>query len=213
MLRLVIIDDHPLFTEGLATILAEKKVAAVVGLAASAREGLRVAHECDPDVVTLDVGLPGTTGLAVVKDLRRAAPNARILMLTMYADPALVTEAFASGAGGYALKSQPPSEIVEAIQKVASGERYVAPGLPADAVVVDPRKPTASEPLRGLSRREREIFDLVVRGFSTDAIAVELYISPKTVETHRARINRKLATHSPSDLLRFATRHGLLRAG
>jgi DNA-binding NarL/FixJ family response regulator len=208
-IRLIIIDDHPLFRDGLRAVLEMDTTLAVVGDAGDGRGGCAVAAAEKQDVIVLDVGLPGTSGIASIDELRRAAPEARILVLTMHSAHEFVLQAFAAGAHGYALKDQPPTEVVEAIKIVGAGQRYLAPRLPRGLLE------TRSGPLRGsvldvLSPREREIFNLVARGFSSQGIATQLFISVKTVETHRAHINRKLGFHSTVDLIRFAARHQLL---
>lgn len=207
--RILIIDDHALFREGLRALLELDGHLAVVADVGDARSGCAAALTHQPDLITLDVGLPGTNGIAAIDDIRRAAADARILMLSMHSAHEFVLQAFAGGAHGYAVKDQPASEVVDAIKTVAVGQRYLAPRLPRS--LLDMRAGT----LRGsvldvLSPREREIFDLVARGFSSQGIASQLFISVKTVETHRAHINRKLGFHSTVDLVRFAARHQLL---
>jgi len=208
-IRIVIIDDHPLFRDGLRAVLQLDPTLAVAGDAADTRSGCAAVETIQPDVIVLDVGLPGSSGISAIDELHRLAPRARILMLTMHSAHEFVLQAFAAGAHGYALKDQPPTEVVEAIRTVAAGSRYLAPRLPRG--LLEARQ----GPLRGsvldvLSPREREIFDLVARGFSSQGIASQLFISVKTVETHRAHINRKLGFHSTVDLIRFAARHQLL---
>jgi DNA-binding NarL/FixJ family response regulator len=207
--RILIIDDHDLFRDGLRALLELDGHLRVVGDAGDARSGCAAASSTQPDVVSLDVGLRGTNGIAAIDDLRRAAPGARILMVTMHAEHEFVLQAFAAGAHGYAVKDQPAREVVEALKAVASGQRYLAPRLPRSLLEMR-AGPLRGSVLDGLSRREREIFDLVARGFSSQGIASQLFISVKTVETHRAHINRKLGFHSTVDLVRFAARHQLL---
>jgi DNA-binding NarL/FixJ family response regulator len=207
--RLLIIDDHALFRAGMRALLELDGHLEVVADEGDARSGCAAALTHQPDVITLDVRLPGTNGIAAIDDIRRAAPDARILMLSMHSAPEFVLQAFANGAHGYAAKDQAASEVVDAIKTVAAGQRYLAPRLPRSLLEM------RAGPLRGsvldvLSRREREIFDLVARGFSSQGIATQLFISVKTVETHRAHINRKLGFHSTVDLVRFAARHELL---
>jgi DNA-binding NarL/FixJ family response regulator len=208
-IQILVIDDHPLFRDGLRAVLGSDPSLTVVGDAADCRAGAVAAETMQPELVILDVGLPGTSGIVAIDEIRRAAPRSKILMLTMHSSHEYVLQALAAGAHGYALKDQPPLEIVEAVRVVAGGGRYLAPRLPR--TLLDVRSGT----LRGsvldvLSPREREIFDLVARGFSSQGIAGQLFISIKTVETHRAHINRKLGFHSTGDLIRFAARHQLI---
>ena len=205
----VIIDDHPLFRDGLRAVLHNDPEITVIGDAADARTGCAAAAGLQPGVIIVDVGLPGQSGIAAIKELRRLAPDAKILMLTMHSTHEFVLQAFAAGAHGYVLKDQPPTEVIAAIKAVAAGERYLAPRLPQELLAMRAGALKGSV-LDTLSPREREIFDLVAHGFSSQGIAGQLFISVKTVETHRAHINRKLGFHSTVDLIRFAARHQLL---
>jgi DNA-binding NarL/FixJ family response regulator len=208
-LRTLIVDDHELYREGLCALLSTVEDVEVVAQASDAREAMRVAQAISPQFAIVDVSLPGSNGLALLRDLVRWDRRCKILMLTMHVSEPFVAQAFADGARGYALKDQPAPEIAEAVQTVARGQRYLAPRLPRE--LMDPRPEARSgDPLCALSRREREVFDLAVRGFSNDSMAREMSISVKTVETHRARINRKLGVHSTGDLVRFAATHGLI---
>ncbi len=208
-IRTVVVDDHEILRDGLRALLNGHGDVDIVGEAADARQAVKVVTEAQPDVVLLDVGLPVSNGISVAPEIMRAAPNTHILVLTMHAIHEYVLQAFAAGVHGYALKDQPADEVLEAIRTIAGGGRYLAPSLPR--ALLDVRRggaPTGA--LEGLSPREREIFDLAVRGFSNQGIADNLTISVKTVETHRAHINRKLGVHSAAELIRFAARHGLV---
>jgi DNA-binding NarL/FixJ family response regulator len=206
--QLVLLDDHPLFREGLRAVLDADGTFDVVGEASDAEQALALVANKRPSVVVADVSLPGTSGIDFARALQRRSPGSSVLVLTMHASPELAAEAFAAGARGYALKAEPPSAIVEAIRTVARGERYLSPTIPRDALE---RRPGASnDPLDGLSPREKEVFRLVVKGYSNDNIARELDISIKTVQTHRAKINHKLGVHSTGELVRFAALRGLV---
>jgi two-component system response regulator NreC len=212
--RLVLIDDHPLLREGLRRVLSAQPDLEVVGEAASAREGYAVVDAVRPDVALVDLALPGTDGVAATRELRRRQPRCRVLILSMHVDEALAVQALSAGANGYATKDQPADAVIEAVHMVGRGETYLSPRLSREAILdhLRPRRhaPPAADPLAELSAREREIFGLAVRGFSNEGIAGELVISVKTVETHRAHINKKLGVHSTAELVRFAARHGLL---
>jgi DNA-binding NarL/FixJ family response regulator len=159
----------------------------------------------------MDVTLPGTDGLTATRELTSRHPSAKILMLSAHAVHDYVSRAFAYGAIGYALKSQPAVAVIEAIKSVARGDRYLAPELPNSLLTSTRLRGRATTgQLEGLSHREREVFDLVVRGYSNASISGALSISVKTVETHRANINRKLSVHSSTQLLRFAALRGLV---
>jgi DNA-binding NarL/FixJ family response regulator len=219
MVKVALVDDHQLFREGLKAVLSSQPDFTVVAEASDAREAYGMVEACHPDVVVLDLTLPGVDGIAAARELCRRQPDGRVLILTMhdshhdgerYAAAALV-----AGAAGYALKSQPSSSLFDAIRTVARGETYVAPQLSAESVRAQMHaargRASPSGPLGALSAREREVFDLIVRGFSNPAVATELCISVKTVETHRARIHRKFGVHSVAELVRYAALNGLLK--
>lgn len=207
-LRILFVDDHPLIAEALAAALAAKRDVSLVACR-TAREACEAAPALDPRVIVLDVTLPGISGVDAIAGLRECAPAAKILMLSMHSRFELVTEALRRGAAGYALKSQSSDELVEAILTVAGGGTYLAASIPRTAL--EQRFARAEQhPLGQLTAREREIFGLVVKGWSNAGIAEELAISVKTVETHRAHINRKLGAHCPADCVRYAVEHGLM---
>jgi DNA-binding NarL/FixJ family response regulator len=208
-IRTVLIDDHKILRDGLRALIDHRETVEIVGEATDAATGIAVVQETQPDVVVLDLNLPVTSGIACVGDLLRVAPQVRILILTMHAVPEYVVQAFTSGVHGYAVKGQPADEVLEAIRTIAEGGRYLAPELPR--ALLEPRRGAGVlSPLQGLSPREREIFDLAVQGFTNEGIGTKLGISVKTVETHRAHVNRKLGVHSAAELIRFAARRGLV---
>jgi DNA-binding NarL/FixJ family response regulator len=207
MLRILMIDGERLFFEGFRALLSSRDPE--IEVIGNATDGDDVQERLigeTPDVITLDLRLNGTNGLGVLADVTRVAPEARVLILTMCSSRDHVCAAFHAGASGYALKDQPSAEVCEAIRTVAAGRRYLAPRLPRELMDGG----NGHTALEKLSPREREIFELVVRGMSTQRIAEELTISVKTVETHRAHINRKIGAHSAADLIRYAVEHQLL---
>jgi DNA-binding NarL/FixJ family response regulator len=199
-MSIVLVDDHEIFRAGLRAELTARGMR-VVGEAADGDAACEIIERTTPDVAIIDVMLPGRDGILVARQVRERVPDCRLLMLSAFGTHA--AEAFAAGAHGYALKDQPPSSIVDAVRAVARGERYVAPKIAGSGGA-------SSDPLRQLSSREREVFRLVVDGMSTDRIATTLGIAPKTVESHRASINRKLDVHSSAELVRFAATRGML---
>jgi DNA-binding NarL/FixJ family response regulator len=211
MIRLVLVDDHELFREGLRALLECDATLSIVASANDAREALDATAQHPCDVVILDVTLPGCNGTSLVRDLKREDPARKVLMLSMHQHLDVVTEALDNGADGYAIKNQSPAELREAIRTVAAGERYLAPSL-RDAVSERNGRGLTTGLLGALSKREREIFGLLVRGYNNNDIAGQLFISIKTVETHRTRIMKKLEVHSMGDLVRLAARHGHLAA-
>jgi DNA-binding NarL/FixJ family response regulator len=204
-----LIDDHQLFLDGLRAVLATQPDLKVVASTSLARAASVAVHEAHPDVVVLDLMMPGLSGISVARELLRDDPNRRVLALSMIADEPSVADALEAGILGYACKSQPASEVVEAIREVARGHSYMAPMLAETALPLQPGK-RLQRPLDKLTVREREVFELTVAGRSTRDVASELAISPRTVETHRARILRKLDAHSALDLVRLAAAWGML---
>jgi DNA-binding NarL/FixJ family response regulator len=205
-----LIDDHIVFRDAFRTLLASTQEFSVVAEGSDGQEVCAMYEAHRPDLVVMDVTLPGIDGLAATRELT-SRHTAKVLMLSAHAVHDYVSRAFAFGATGYALKSQPAIAVLEALRAVARGERYLAPELPV-ALLNSTRVRGRGTPgqLDGLSQREREVFDLVVRGYSNASISGALSISVKTVETHRANINRKLSVHSSTQLLRFAALRGLV---
>jgi DNA-binding NarL/FixJ family response regulator len=212
VLRIVIVDVHGVFRDALSAALAQQRDLKVVGVAKDAREAYEVVAATDPDLVVLDVSLPGIDGVGATRELLRRARRTKVLLLSAHPRADLVVGGLQAGAHGYALKDQPLVEVLDAIAQVAEGRTYLAPALPRSLVEARWRRPAGEEtvdPLFALSTREKEIFHLVVRGHSNEGIAAELCISVKTVETHRAHINRKLGAHNPADLVRYAATRGI----
>ena len=213
-MRILLVDDHSVFREALGTLLVQRDPSLeIVGEMSSARDGIRAAAELRPDLILMDIMLGGTSGIAAVRELRRLEVPCRILVLTALVEPGFVVDALAAGADGYALKEQTFDEVLVAVHRVARGLNYIAPrmeqtlgtgrGVPA---------PGLQGIVSSLSVREREVFELVVAGYTNQRISGELFISVKTVETHRTRINKKLRVHSTVELLRLAALHGLVSA-
>ena len=215
-IRVLLIDDHRLFRDGLRAILTSYPDITVAGEASDARSGLDQAAAVPCDLIVVDITLPGSNGLALVRELKRRGIAQPVLVLTMHEHADMVADAFAAGAVGYALKHQSEDEIVEAVRPTARRITYLAPQLSRDLLPNAHNGSPAGAALHGvlalLSSREREIFDLIVRGYTNAAIAKQLFISVKTVETHRTRIMRKLDVHNVGELIRLAARHGFLAA-
>ncbi len=188
----------------------------VVGEAGDAASAYAIVTSVKPDVVTMDVSLPGATGITATREILRLSPTCKILIISMHTNEDYVAQALAAGAKGFAGKDQPSTEIIAAIRAVASGHTYLSPRVSGQVVndylkLRDGRVAASLGPLDALSTREKEVFEMLVGGFSNDGIAAHLCISVRTVETHRTRILKKLHVHSVVELLRFAARHGLIR--
>jgi two-component system response regulator NreC len=212
--RVALVDDHQLFRDGLRTLLNAQPEMEVVGEAADASSAYGTVDSTSPDVVVMDVALPGVSGIAAAREILRRDPKRRLMFLTMHAEEEFVVQGLSAGAIGYALKHQPASQVLEAIQDVARGQSYLCSRI--SRFIVDDHlrlrrgESTVRGPCDSLSPREKEVFDLLVRGFSNDNIGGQLCVSVKTVETHRAHILKKLRLHSMVELVRFAALHNLL---
>jgi two-component system nitrate/nitrite response regulator NarL len=205
--RVALVDDHPLFLQGLAAVLSKESQLEIVGEATNAEDALALARTHELDVAVLDILMPGVSGISLASELYELQPSCRVLGLSVIDEPGLIADMLRARACGYALKTQPVSEIVEAIMQVIGGLRYLPPTVSADQIETE-LAGTPSQPFSRLTAREREVFELVIRGHSNDEIAVRLFIARRTVETHRQRIMNKLSAHSVVQLQRLAARHG-----
>lgn len=208
-IRVLVVDDHAIVRSGLRRVLDAEKDIETVGEAASAERAVFEALEHKPDVVLLDVVMPGKSGIEGLPALLQAVPETRVLVLSMQDDPRYVREAFEAGASGYVLKEAADTEVVDAVRAVAAGTRYVHPALGARLVSADAeeRRRADADPL---SEREREVLRLLALGHTNQEIAALLYISVRTAETHRAHIMQKLSLSSRAELVRYALDHDLI---
>jgi DNA-binding NarL/FixJ family response regulator len=205
--RIAIVDDHPLFRQGLAIALCREPDLEVVGEASSAAEALELANRVALDAAVIDVLLPTTSGISLTSDLFDLQPRCRVLGLSVIDDPGVIADMLRARACGFAIKTQPVTEIIDALRQVLGGLRYLPPGVSVDAV--DRELACArAQPLQRLTRREREVFELLIRGNSNDEIATRLSIARRTVETHRQRVVNKLSARSIVEMQRIAARHG-----
>jgi two-component system response regulator NreC len=209
VIRVLIVDDHALVRSGLRLMLETEDDITVEDEAGNADEAVRLTRLHKPDVVLLDVVMPGRSGLEAAPEIKQAAPGVQILVLSMQDDPSYVREAFRSGASGYLLKEAADAELVAAVREVAAGGRYVHPALGARlaAAEADAQARAAADPL---SEREREVLRLLALGHTNQEIARMLFISVRTAETHRAHIMQKLRLTSRAELVRYALEQGLL---
>jgi two-component system response regulator NreC len=208
-IKVLVVDDHAVVRSGLRRVLDAEKDIVTIGEAANVERAVFEALEHKPDVVLMDVVMPGKSGIEGMPALLQAVPDLRVLILSMQDDPHYVREAFEAGASGYVLKEAADTDVVEAVRAVASGSRYVHPALGAKLVAAETeeRKRAESDPL---SEREREVLRLLALGHTNQEIAALLYISVRTAETHRAHIMQKLSLSSRAELVRYALDHGLI---
>jgi DNA-binding NarL/FixJ family response regulator len=211
-IRVLIVDDHAVLRSGLHLLLDAQSDIEVVGEAGDVKEAVFETRARQPDVVLMDVVMPGQTGIEGVPLVLKEAPEAKVLVLSMQDDPRYVHEAFAAGAAGYILKEAVDAEVVGAIQRVAAGDHYVHPALGARLVAAD-AEAKAREEADPLSDREREVMRLLALGHTNQEIAKMLYISVRTAETHRAHIMQKLRLSTRAELVRYAIDQGLLEEG
>jgi DNA-binding NarL/FixJ family response regulator len=208
-IRVLICDDHALLRSGLQRLLEAEDGFEVVAEAASAAEAVERVAATQPDVLLLDIVMPGRSGIEAMPDLRAAAPETKVLMLSMQDDPTYVRRAFAAGASGYLLKEAADAELVQALREVAAGRRYVHPLLGARLAAAEAETGgrAGSDPL---SEREHEVLRLLALGHTNQEIATMLFISVRTAETHRAHIMRKLGLSTRAEIVRYALATGHL---
>jgi two-component system response regulator NreC len=209
LIRIVIVDDHAVVRSGLKLLLDGQEDLEVVGEAGDARTAVFEVRAQKPDVILMDVVMPTGSGIEATPEVLKEAPDAKVLILSMQDDPAYVREAFAAGASGYVLKEAADAELVAAVREVAAGQRYVHPALGARLVAAeaDERARAEEDPL---SEREHEILRLLALGHTNQEIASQLYLSVRTVETHRAHIMQKLRISTRAELVRYALERGVL---
>jgi two-component system, NarL family, response regulator NreC len=208
-ITVLVVDDHAVVRSGLKLLLDAEAELEVVGDAANAEQAALRAELLRPDVVLLDVVMPGRSGIEAIPEILERSPSTKVLVLSMQDDPSYVREAFGAGASGYVLKEAADSEVVQAVREVAAGGRYVNPDLGARLATADARA-RAEEEADPLSDREREVLRLLALGHTNQEIAKLLYISVRTAESHRAHIMRKLRLGTRAELVRHALAHGLL---
>jgi DNA-binding NarL/FixJ family response regulator len=205
MIRVLVADDHAVLRTGLVALLEKEHDMAAVGEASTADQAVIKARALQPDVVLLDVVMPRKSGFDALPELRKVAPNARVIMLTMQTSPSAIRQALTSGAAGYLAKHASDADLVDAIRRVARGSGYVDPELASGLVVSDAAALT--EPI---SERERDVLFLLALGYTNQEIAAMLNISVRTVETHRAHIMQKLGLETRAELVLYALANGLI---
>jgi len=210
-IRVALCDDHAVVRSGLRRILAEEADMEVVGEVGTANEAAALAAATHPDVFVMDLGLPDISGIEATRTVRAASPATKVLVLTVHDDVAYLRRAFDAGATGYLVKDAADVELVLAVRHVASGQEYVHPALGAALLAPAATGPRAAGPGGELSERELEVLRLVALGYTNPEVASELYVSVRTVETHRAHLQQKLSLKARADLVRYAREIGLLQ--
>lgn len=217
-IRVLIADDHAVLRAGLRMLIGGQADLEVIGEAADGEEAVRKVLETRPDVVIMDITMPGIGGIKAIERIHQASPETRVLVLTMHDVPAYLRSVLAAGASGYVVKRAADSELLSAIRGVHRGRTVLDPTLAARVVqggvrTRGPATQVAGGPTAILSQREREVLELVAQGYTNQQIADRLGLSVKTVETYRARLVEKLGLRSRADLVRYALDSGILGSG
>jgi DNA-binding NarL/FixJ family response regulator len=205
VIRVLITDDHAVLRTAIAALIEREPDMVAVGEAGTAEQAVSRARALQPDVIVLDVVMPRKSGFDVLPQLAKVAPNSRVIMLSMQTSPSAIRQALTSGAAGYVAKHATDADLLDAIRRVAKGSRYVDPQLGGDLVVSDAEALTEE-----ISERERDVLYLLALGYTNQEIAAKLYISVRTVETHRAHIMRKLDLETRAELVLYALANGLI---
>lgn len=208
-IKVLLVDDHPVVRKGLVSCLANRENLKIVGEAAEGAEALRKVAELSPDIVLMDIYMPGLDGLTVTEQLQKDSPQVKVLILSMYSNREYVLRIIKAGARGYVLKDTPPDELVRAIESVHAGETFFSPVVARIALNQYVSETNRTDPFSRLSEREREVLGRIAEGRSNKEVASDLNIGVRTVETHRERIMQKLNIHSVAGLTKFAISNGL----
>ncbi|MFZ5926106.1 MAG: response regulator [Acidobacteriota bacterium] len=207
-IRILLADDHSLVRQGFRRILEAHPDLEIVGEASDGREAVELTGTLQPDVVVMDVAMPGLNGIEATRRICESSPRTRVLALSMHRDSVYVREILRAGARGYLLKDAIDADLISAVRAVARGEGFIASAV-ADCVLADYRQ-HVSDPIDLLTAREREVLQLIAEGKTNKEIASLLKLSVYTVDAHRGRIMEKLNLHSAGELVRFALRKGLI---
>lgn len=212
MIRIMLADDHSIVRKGLRALLSSESDLEIIGEASNGIETLQIANQLQPDILILDLMMPGMNGLEVTARLVRNNPLIRIIILSMHNNEAYISEALRSGAKAYIIKDDTADELIKAIRKVRDGSIYLSSSLPLMAIEAYQEKSKINifDSIEQLSRREHEIMQLAIKGCSNFDIASKLGISQRTVETHCANFMRKLGVSNRSQLIQFALQRGMI---
>ena len=211
MRRIVIADDHQIVRQGLQSLIENENDLEVVGVADNGRRALQMARRLKPDVVIMDIAMPELNGIDAARQIVNEVPGVKIIALSMHSDRHFVEEMLRAGVMGYLLKESAFEELIKAVRVVCAGKKYLSPDV-TEIVLRDflaPPGGKGAETERGLTLREREVLQLIAEGRATKEMAERLYISVKTIETHRRNIMDKLNLHTVAELTKYAVRHGI----
>ncbi len=213
MIRLVLADDHAIVREGLKRIVGEAGDLQVVGEAADGGEVMQRVRELEFDLLVLDLSMPGRSGMELIKLVKAEKPRLRILVLSMHQETQYAVRAIKAGASGYLTKESAPAQLVQALHKIAGGGAYISAEVAEQLALGAMPGGNAASPHESLSHREFEVMRRLAAGESVTDIATALNLSVKTVSTHKANLMAKLGLHNPTELVRYALKHGLIELG
>ena len=209
---ILLADDHHVMRQGLRMLLEAQEDFRVVAEAGDGLEAVKLAEGLKPNVLIVDLMMPGLNGLEVARQVSRLSPQTRIIVLSMYGNEPYVLEALRNGAVGYVLKDADAAELLRAVHEVVAGRRYLSPPLSEHAIeaYLQKAQDAALDLYETLTTREREVLQLAAEGRTNADIAAALFVSPRTIETHRAHLMHKLGLHTQADLIRYALKRGIL---
>ena len=212
---ILIVDDHPLFREGLKSMIRKDNKFDVIGEAGNSRDGLRIARKLRPDIMLVDISLPDKSGIELCNEIRSHLPETYVMIISMHSKIDYIAEAFQAGATGYLVKESASAGLIKGLELVSRGDYFLDTSLSSQVVNRLMESPAKEKRIKdaaygALTRREQEVMRLLAEGLSPKEIAEKLFISPKTVENHRSNIMTKLDLHSAMDLVRYAARLGLI---
>ncbi|HTL00951.1 MAG TPA: response regulator transcription factor [Vicinamibacterales bacterium] len=209
MTRILLVDDHPVVRQGIKQVLADAFHPALMGEASNAEEGMAEIKSTEWDVLVLDLSLPGTSGLDLLKDLRRERPTLPVLVLSMYSPDQFARRAMNAGASGYLTKDSDPNELIKAVGEVIAGRRYLNPAVIGE--MVSPlQQESGQRPHEALSDREYQVLRMIASGLTVSQVATRLTLSVKTVSTYRARVLEKMNMKTTAELMHYGIQHGLI---
>jgi len=211
IVKILLADDHKMMREGLSSLLNKQPNISVVGQAVNGREAVQLVEKLDPHIVVMDVSMPDLNGIDATRQITTRSPQTKVIALSMHGDRQFVAEMFRAGASGYLLKDSAFEELTNAIRTVARNETYIAPKINGFSIEDYTNNPSSQDPLLAprLTEREREVLQMIAEGKGTKEIAAELFLSSKTVETHRQHLMDKLEMYTVAELTKFAIREGL----
>ncbi|WP_285905830.1 response regulator [Pseudodesulfovibrio pelocollis] len=213
-MELMIVDDHPLFREGLKTIVNRDDKYTVVCEAGNGTDGIRLGKRHQPDIMLVDISMPGKNGIQMIRELKRSLPQTRFIIISMHSEADYIVEAFRAGASGYLIKESAAGSLMRGLDTVARGELFLDDALSQEVVFrlmqAKDEQSAGRDPYTTLTAREQEVLRLLAEGLSAKEVAAQLFVSPKTVENHRTNLMKKLGLHSTVELIRYAARLGLI---